>query len=113
MVNIETKLAIGAGLGILAAVLVIWQRGIGKTAADIGGAAVTAADGVIGGAVVTAGQLVGIPATDCQKCAAAMDEYDRATWYGQAAESFSVASNCPAADYFHWIANHQYRPNCK
>lgn len=68
---------IGAGLLLGALVAYVLYKGsltaaAASAGAGLGGAVVAAADGAASGAVVAVGGLVGIPATDAQKCQAAM-----------------------------------------
>lgn len=92
-----------AGAAVLAAVLWVRSRGIKGTASAIGSAAVDAVDGILSGAVVGAGELVGLPETnkgECQKC---IDEFRAAPWYQKALLSFKVSANCQASDYLRFI----------
>lgn len=84
-----------AGGAVAAALAWVAWKGARGAGAAIGGAAVEAVDGAIGGAVVGVGSLVGIPATNRTQC-----EIDKAkgdTW----AASFS----CPAKDFLQYVWN--------
>lgn len=84
-----------AGGAVALAALYVFTRGVKETGQDIGGAAVDFVDGVIGGAVMSAGEIVGIPRTDPQQCE--IDKANGDTW----AASFS----CPAVDFFKYVLN--------
>jgi hypothetical protein len=111
--RLADKALVGAGLGLLAALAWMASRGAGSAGSAIGGAAVDLVDGIVSGAVIGAGEIVGLPATECGACNRAMDEYDAASWYEKALVSFSVSANCTAKDYFKWLADVNYRPSCK
>lgn len=85
-----------AGAAVAGALAWVAYKGGAKgTGAAIGGAVVDLADGVIGGAVVGTGQLVGIPATNMTQCQ--RDQAAGNTW----AASFS----CPAKDFISYLWN--------
>lgn len=75
------------------ALLYVSIKGAKNTGVAIGTSAVDLVDGVIGGASTGAGLLVGVPATNPDKCAAAMAAGD--TWEA----SFA----CPAPVFVKWL----------
>lgn len=83
-----------AGGAVLAALVWVATRGNGRQVGNaIGGAAVDLADGVISGAVVGTGQLVGVPATNMTQC-----ERDKA-----AGDTWAASFSCPAADWLRYV----------
>lgn len=102
-------LAVGA---VIAAAAFVASRGARETGALLVSGAVDMVDGVIGEAGLIAGDVVGVPRTDCQRCNDAITEFNAAPWYEQAALSFSVATHCPLGDYLKWVAT-GVRPVCK
>lgn len=90
----QTKLIIGAGIGLIAALAWMARNGATGAGQAAGAAVVNLADGVLTGAVVGTGSLVGIPATSqtqCQKDQAAGD-----TW--------SASFSCPAKEFIsYWL----------
>lgn len=83
-----------AGGAVLAALVWVAIKGNAReTGAAIGGAAVDLVDGVVIGAVVGAGQVVGIPATNKTKC-----EQDKA-----AGDTWAASFSCPAADWLRYV----------
>ena len=83
-----------AGGVILAALAYASIKGARNTGAGLGLAAVDMADGVLSGAVVGIGEKIGVPATDADKCDAAIAAGD--TW----AASFA----CPAVKFVKYIS---------
>lgn len=83
--------------GVAVAGALVWavtRAGSASNAGQyIGGAAVDMADGVISGAVVGAGQIFGIPATNMTKCEKAKAE--GRTW--------DASFDCPAADFIKYL----------
>lgn len=85
-----------AGGAVLAALVWAVTRGSAKdTGAAIGGAVVDMADGVIGGAVTTIGEAVGIPKTNPTECEKAKAE--GRTW--------DASFACPAGDFLKYLWN--------
>jgi hypothetical protein len=87
-----------AGGVVLAAVIYASTRPkgwAGDLAWTVGGTAVDMADGLIGGAVVGVGQLVGIPATNMNECEKAKAE--GRTW--------DASFACPAGDFIKYLWN--------
>lgn len=84
-----------AGGAVLAALAYVAMRGTKDTGQAIGGAVVDLADGVIGGAVTGAGQIVGIPATNPTECERAKAE--GRTW--------DASFACPASDFLSYWWN--------
>lgn len=82
-----------AGGAVLAALAFVAWRGAGATGQAIGGAAVDLADGVLGGVVQGAGQIVGIPPTNLTECEKAKAE--GRTW--------DASFACPAADFLKYV----------
>lgn len=82
-----------AGGAVLAALLWAGARGAKATGASIGTAAVDLADGVVSGAVVGTGQLIGIPATNVTEC-------DRAKAEGR---TWDASFACPAKDFLTYL----------
>jgi hypothetical protein len=91
MRTVTTLLTVG-GVAVLAALAYAAWRGAGGTGQQIGGAVVDLADGVIGGAVTGAGQIIGIPATNMTECERAKAE--GRTW--------DASFACPAADFIRY-----------
>lgn len=81
----------GAAVGV--ALLWAMSKGAKGTGQAIGGAAVDLVDGAVSGAVITAGEAVGIPATNQTQCQ--LDQAAGDTW----AASFS----CPAKDFLTYL----------
>lgn len=82
-----------AGGAVIAALLWAASRGATNTGQAIGGAVVDLADGVVSGAVVGAGQIVGIPATNMTECERAKAE--GRTW--------DASFACPAKDFINYL----------
>jgi hypothetical protein len=83
-----------AGVAVGAALLWMATRGnVTQTGAAIGGAAVDLANGIIGGTVTGAGQIVGIPATSLTECEKAKAE--GRTW--------DASFACPAKDFITYL----------
>lgn len=91
MVSVK-PLTLLAGAAVLAALFYAVRSNASGTGAAIGGAAVDMVSGVIGGAGVAVGGLVGVPQTSADKCAAAQAVGD--TWEA----SFA----CPASEFVSW-----------
>lgn len=86
---------LAAGGAVLAALLWIKAKGASGTGQAIGQAAVDLADGIVSGAVVGAGSLVGIPATDQAECERAKAE--GRTW--------DASFACPAGNFLKYLFN--------
>lgn len=85
-----------AGVAVGAAVIWAMTQGNAKQAgAAIGSALVDAADGVLKGAVTSAGQMAGIPATNMTACEKAKAE--GRTW--------DASFDCPAVDFLKYVFN--------
>lgn len=85
-----------AGAVVVAAAVYVGTRPkgwAGELAWEAGGTAVDMADGLIGGAVVGIGGLVGIPATNATECEKAKRE--GRTW--------DASFACPAGDFFKYL----------
>lgn len=93
MISEKTLMIAGAAVGVA---LLLWlaTRGAKSVGQDIGAGAVNIVDGVVSGAVTTAGSFLGVPLTDAEKAAKARREGD--VW----AASFYM----PAPDFVKWIA---------
>lgn len=89
----SVSLALVAGLALVA--FVAWKGGVGKAAAAAGAAVVDAADGVIGEAGNTAGDILGIPRTEKTACAAAK----------AAGNTLDASFACPASEFLSWVWN--------
>lgn len=87
----NTYLIAGAAVGV--ALLWAMSKGVKGTGQAIGGAAVDLVDGAVSGAVIGAGEAVGIPATNQTQCQ--LDQAAGDTW----AASFS----CPAKDFLQYL----------
>lgn len=94
-------------LGAVAYVAAKGAKGVGR---EVGGALVDAADGLLSGVVVGAGEVVGIPATNADKARALMDAYPLAPWYEQAGMAFQISGYASAADYLKWVFDKSHRP---
>lgn len=94
MVKIGTPYLI-AGAAVLAALAWTATRGSKGAGQAIGGAVVDMADGIVSGAVVSAGELVGIPATSMTECERA--KADGRTW--------DASFACPAVDFIKYVFN--------
>lgn len=84
-----------AGAAVLAALIWARSKGAAGTGQAIGGAVVDMADGIVGGAVVGAGALVGIPATSMTECERAKAE--GRTW--------DASFACPAGNFIKYLFN--------
>lgn len=84
-----------AGGVVAAALVVVYLRGPKSVGADLGGAAVDLADGVITGTVTGIGERVGIPKTDASACAAAK----------AAGSTWDASFACPAGDFLSYLWN--------
>lgn len=84
-----------AGGAVAAALAWVAIQGARGTGAAIGAAAVDMVDGAIGGAVVGAGSLIGIPATNRTQC-----EIDRAN-----GDTWAASFSCPAKDFISYLWN--------
>lgn len=82
-----------AGGAVIAALLWAATRGSKGTGQAIGGAVVDLADGIVSGAVVGTGQLVGIPATNMTECERAKAE--GRTW--------DASFACPAGNFIKYL----------
>lgn len=83
-------LAAGA---MVAALAYVSTRGAKQAGQDIGGGAVDLVDGVIGGAVVAAGEKIGVPATNLTEC-------ERAKLEGR---TWDASFACPAGDFLSYL----------
>lgn len=79
------------GVALLAWLALRGAKGMGH---DIGSGGVNLVDGVVSGAVTTAGSFLGIPLTDAQKAAKARQEGD--VW--------AASLYMPAPEFLKWIA---------
>jgi hypothetical protein len=84
-----------AGGAVLAGLLWAASKGAKDTGQAIGTAAVDLADGVVSGAVVGTGTLLGIPATNMTACERAKAE--GRTW--------DASFDCPATDFLKYVFN--------
>ena len=84
-----------AGAAVVGALAWAASKGARETGAAIGAAAVDLVDGALSGAVVGAGQVVGIPATNATQC-----ERDKA-----AGDTWAASFSCPAADWLRYVIN--------
>lgn len=88
----QTALIAGGALVVLYFV----TRSPKKAGSDLGGAvadfAVGAVDGVVGGVVIGAGELVGIPRTNTEKCILAQ----------KTANHLDASKYCNAVDFINW-----------
>lgn len=91
--NTDTKIMIGVGLGLVAAVLVVWQRGAGQTAQDLGGAAVSAVDGAVGGVLMGVANVIGVPVTNKTQCQLDME----------AGKTWDASFSCPAGTWLKYL----------
>lgn len=106
--------------GALVAVVVARKSASGgvvkSVASSVGGGLVTAVadavDGVVSGAANAAGDVVGLPRTECAECRELMDQFAAASWVDKAWLSFKVSAYCPASDYLRWLGDSNYRPSC-
>lgn len=75
----------------VAAMFLIWtiKNGAANTGAAIGGAAVDMANGIVSGAVVGVGQVVGVPPTSQTQC-----QQDMA-----AGKTWDASFSCPASEF--------------
>lgn len=93
MITNRTLIIAGAAVGV--AVLVwVSTRGVKGVGTDIGSGAVNLVDGVVSGAVTTAGTFLGIPLTDAQKAAKARKEGDM----------WAASLYMPAGEFLQWVA---------
>lgn len=83
-------IAAAAGLGFL---LWLSMKGTNNAGQAIGSAVVDFTDGVLGGAVTSAGQMAGIPATSMTECEKAKAE--GRTW--------DASFACPAKDFLSYL----------
>lgn len=83
------KMLIVAAAGVAAFMIWMINKGASNTGAAIGSAAVDMANGVVTGAVVGAGQIVGVPATNQTQC-----QQDMA-----AGKTWEASFSCPAGDF--------------
>lgn len=83
------------GGAVLAVVLYVAARGWRGAAASAANAAVNVAGGVVEGTVTGVGQMIGIPATDAEKCEAAIARGD--TW--------EASFYCPAGTFIGSLFN--------
>lgn len=84
-----------AGAAGLAFVLWVSMKGTKNAGQAIGGAVVDLTDGVIGGAVTTIGEAVGIPQTNLTEC-------ERAKLEGR---TWDASFACPAGDFLKYVFN--------
>ncbi|KRB70499.1 hypothetical protein [Noviherbaspirillum sp. Root189] len=93
MINQRTLVIAAAGVGA-AVLLYVVTRGAKNVGQDIGSGAIDLADGVVKGAVTSAGSILGIPLTDAEKAAKARKEGD--VW--------AASEYMPAVDFIKWLA---------
>ncbi len=89
---------IGDALKIGGAVLIgvyLLSRNAGAVAQGVASTAVESAGGLVTGAVIGAGSVVGVPQTDAQKCADAK----------AAGNSWDASFYCPASEFIAWEWN--------
>ncbi len=94
MMKLSTPYLIAGG-AVAAALLWASSKGAKETGAAIGTAAVDLTNGIITGAVVGAGQVVGVPPTNQTKCERAKAE--GRTW--------DASFDCPAGDFLKYVFN--------
>lgn len=82
-----------AGAAIVAALVYVKAKGATGAGQQLGGAAVDLVNGVVTGAVVSGGQLIGIPATSMKACERAKAE--GRTW--------DASFDCPAKDFLQYV----------
>lgn len=82
-----------AGAAVAASLAYVAITGTKNAGQAIGGAAVDMVDGLIGGVVVGAGQVVGIPATNKTQC-----ELDTA-----AGNTWAASFSCPAKKFLSYL----------
>lgn len=96
MRNVTGYLAL-AGVAVLG--FVAWRMyrdgGWNSAGRDVGGALVSAADGVVQGAVEGIGGIVGLPVTNAGACRAAIESRD---WW-------EASKMCPASDFISAVAS--------
>ncbi len=113
---IAGALLVGAGVYAMATRKAGAGGVVQSVASDFGGGVVgvvaDAVNGVVSGAALAVGDVVGLPRTDCQKCADAMNQFAAAPWWEKSYLSFKVSAVCPASDYFKWLGDANYRPSC-
>jgi hypothetical protein len=91
-----TAMLVGAGVGVAIIAMAWTARNVGSAqelGSEVGGAVVDVADGVFSGAVMGVGDVLGVPRTDAQKCAAAKAAGD--TW--------EAGLMCPAGDFLAYL----------
>lgn len=93
MITNRTLMIAGAAVGVA---VLVWlsTRGAKGVGQDIGSGAVQLVDGVVTGAVTTAGTFLGIPLTDAEKAAEARRNGD--VW--------EASKYMPAGEFLKWIA---------
>lgn len=84
---------LAAGAAVLVAFLWAKSKGAAGTGQAIGAAAVDLADGILTGAVVGTGQLVGIPPTNQTEC-------DKAKAEGR---TWDASFACPAGNFIKYL----------
>jgi hypothetical protein len=84
-----------AGGAVLAALAYVSTKGAKGAGEQLGGAAVDLVNGIVSGSVVSAGALVGIPATNETECEKAKRE--GRTW--------DASFACPAKDFISYVWN--------
>lgn len=94
MMKITTPYLIAGG-AVAAALLWASSKGAKETGAAIGTAAVDLANGVVSGAVVGVGQVVGVPPTNQSACERAKAE--GRTW--------DASFDCAAGDFLKYVFN--------
>lgn len=82
-----------AGGAVAAALAYTMARGVKETGAQIGGAVVDMADGVVSGVVIGIGEKVGIPPTNTTKCEADM----------AAGRTWAASFSCPAGTFLKYL----------
>lgn len=95
MIASDKALLIGGGIALAALVLyIVAMGGVKNAGKGIGQAAVAGVDGTAAGVVVGAGNIMGIPDTDIDKCRAAM----------AAGDTLDASLYCPAPVFIKWMA---------
>jgi hypothetical protein len=84
-----------AGGAVLLALAYVYTKGAKNTGQALGGAVVDVVDGAIQGAVVSTGELIGIPPTNETECQKAKRE--GRTW--------DASFACPAGDFISYLWN--------
>jgi hypothetical protein len=86
---------LGAAALVVAALLYVKFKGAAGVGTSLGSGAIDLVDGAIAGAVVSTGQLIGIPATSETECEKAMRE--GRTW--------DASFTCPAGTFLKYLGS--------